>query len=88
MSRPRALVDLRYKLLLVFCARYYSEWCVAPPFWDPPDFPVLNVFTDEVVVHFDMFSSGVKHEVASEVYTAHIVTENANRILNGNAQVL
>ena len=52
------------------------------------DFPGLNAFADEVVVHFDMFSSGVKHGVASEVDTAQIVAEDANVIRTGNAQVL
>ena len=39
-------------------------------------------------MYFDMFSSGVKHGVASEVDAAHIVAKDANRIRNGNAQVL
>ena len=39
-------------------------------------------------MYFDMFSSGVKHGVASEVDVAHIVAEDANRIRKGNAQVL
>ena len=42
-------------------------------------------FADEVIVHFDMFSSGVKHVVARVVDAAHIVTKDANRIHNGNA---
>ena len=50
--------------------------------------PGLNALADEVVVHFDMFSSGVKHGVAREVYATHIVAEDTNRIRNGNAQVL
>ena len=52
------------------------------------DLPDLNVFADEVVVHFDMFSSGVKYGVVSEVNATHVVTEDANRIRDGNAQVL
>ena len=52
------------------------------------DFPSLDALADEVVVHFNMFSSGVEHGVASEVDTAHIVTEYANRICRGNAQIL
>ena len=39
-------------------------------------------------MHFDMFCSGVKHGVAREIYTAHIVAEDADRIRDGNAQVL
>ena len=41
-----------------------------------------------MVVHFDMFSSGVKHGVASEVDVAHMIAEDANRIRKGNAQIL
>ena len=52
------------------------------------DFPGLNALTNEVVVHFNMFSSGVEHGVASEVDAAHIVVEDANKVRNGNAQVL
>ena len=52
------------------------------------DFPGLNAFADEVVVHFNVFSSGVKHGVASEVDVAYIVAKDANRIRDGNAQVL
>ena len=48
----------------------------------------MNTFADEVVVHFNVCSSGVKHGVASEVDAAHIVVEDAVRILDGNAQVL
>ena len=39
-------------------------------------------------MHFDIFSAGVKHGVASEVDAAYIVAEDVNRIRNGNAQVL
>ena len=52
------------------------------------NFPGLNAFTDEVVVHFNVFSLSVKHRVASEVDAAHIVVEDADRIHDGNAQVL
>ena len=52
------------------------------------DFPGLNAFADEVVVHFNVFSPGVKHGVASEVDAAHIVAEDADRMHDGNAQVL
>ena len=44
------------------------------------DFPSPNALTNEVVVHFDMFSSGVEHGVLSEVDGAHIVVDDANRI--------
>ena len=39
-------------------------------------------------MHFDMFSSGMEHGVASEVDVAHIVVEDVNRIRKGNAQIL
>ena len=39
-------------------------------------------------MHFNVFSSGVKHGVAREVYAAHIIAEDADRIRDGNAQVL
>ena len=39
-------------------------------------------------MHFNVFSSGVKHRVVSEVDVARIVAEDANRIRDGNAQVL
>ena len=52
------------------------------------DFPSLNAFADEVVVHFNVFSTGVKHGVASEVDVAHVVAEDADWIHDGNAQVL
>ena len=39
-------------------------------------------------MHFNVFSSGVKHGVVSEVDAAHIVVKDANRIRDGNAQVL
>ena len=46
------------------------------------------MLANEVVVNFDMFSSGVKHGVVSEVDTAHIVAKDVNRICKGNAQIL
>ena len=49
------------------------------------NFPGLNALTNEMVVHFDMFSSGMEHGVASEVDAAHIVAEDADRIHDGNA---
>ena len=52
------------------------------------DFPVLNALTNEMVVHFNMFSSGVEHGVTRKVDAAHIVVEDANRIRNGNTHVL
>ena len=52
------------------------------------DFPGLNAFADEVIVHFNVFSPGVKHGVASEVDAAHVVAEDADWIHDGNAQVL
>ena len=45
----------------------------------------LNTFADEVVVHFDLFCSGMKHGVAREIYASHIVAEYADRIHDGNA---
>ena len=52
------------------------------------DFPSLDALADDVVVHFDMFSPGVEHGVASEVYAAHIVAEQENGNRKGNAQIL
>ena len=52
------------------------------------DFPGLNAFADEVIMHFNVFSPGVKHGVASEVDVAHVVAEDAYWIHDGNAQVL
>ena len=46
------------------------------------------MLTDEVAVHFDMFSPGVENRVASEVDVAYIVVEEANGIRKGNAQIL
>ena len=39
-------------------------------------------------MHFDMFSPGVEHGVASEVDVSHIVAKDANGIRKGNAQIL
>ena len=39
-------------------------------------------------MHFNVFSPGVKHGVASEVDAAHVVVEDADLIHDGNAQVL
>ena len=52
------------------------------------DFPGLDAFAYEVVMHFNVFSSGVKHVIAREVYTTHVIAEYADRIRDGNAQVL
>ena len=39
-------------------------------------------------MHFNVFSSGVKHGVAREVYAAHIIVEDADRIHDGTAAPL
>ena len=52
------------------------------------DFPSLDALADEVVVHFDMFSPGVEHGIASEVDVTHIVADNVSGIRKGNAQIL
>ena len=39
------------------------------------NFPSLNAFADEVIVHFNVFSPGMKHGVASEVDAAYVVVD-------------
>ena len=52
------------------------------------DISGLYMLADEVVVHFDVFSSRMEDGVQSKVDVAHVVVEEANGIRNGNAQIL
>ena len=45
----------------------------------------LNVFSDEVVVHFDMVRACVEHQVMSQMNIAHVIVVKENWILDGNA---